>query len=695
MGSDEVFSALNKSYIDQIRPKLDLIDQLRSIGIAEDIGGIPQIAAVGDQSSGKSSVLEAISGIPFPRGTGTVTRCATEIRMKMTQGSNGAFKAKVYTTLDDKDDFEVIEDRYLVADSIVAEQRRLCKGNNFSPHSIIIEIESHDVPDLTLIDLPGIIRNADGEITEQDVIEVDAIMEKYLNFERTILMAVVPASQDIATVEVLSRVRKADPEGVRTIGVLTKPDLVDMGAEDRVLNVLNGSSNALKLGWVVIKNRSQADINDKLTMKDAEAAEENFFKSHKIYKLIQDSQKGKNALTTLLTKSLIQRIDAILPLLKEEIFTSLSQVRSEIQELPPVIGDSMAEKSQAILQRWRTFEAKLDEGISARYSTSAVNSVENHRVLLYSQLLHHFMNFQTRLRDSRPNFSDDEYVDALYSKIRDYQGRQVPGFLNSFIFEKIVREFISSWSDECGVLVKQTAATMKEYVFKYSSSVLMDTPKLRSQIDALVHSLLDSLESEAMKETLKIFERESQPFTLNHYMMDNVNKLFKENSGEYAVRKLMLDDFVKNVKIGFSKKLEEYRTKQSYQYAESDSVILVDAAAWLDEIIEAEHSNVDVRGYDVNMSTENNLRQEARHLSIILISYWKVAMKRVIDNVPQLIDQVLVRKFPVQLSEKFYMLFSDNEFLEAVSYQCGDLVENRKRLDEKKTRLENALACLF
>jgi hypothetical protein len=72
---------IGKVHALKIRPYLDLVDKLRSCGIERDIP-IPQIAVKGDQSSGKSSVLEFISGVPFPRGSGLVTKCATQLTMK-------------------------------------------------------------------------------------------------------------------------------------------------------------------------------------------------------------------------------------------------------------------------------------------------------------------------------------------------------------------------------------------------------------------------------------------------------------------------------------------------------------------------------------------------------------------------------------------------------------------------------------
>jgi len=78
--------------------------------------------------------------------------------------------------------------------------------------------------------------------------EVNNLINSYLIQERTIILAVLPANQDIATCDILERAAQVDPTGERTIGVLTKPDLVGPGSEDEVIAVLNNVSKPLKLG---------------------------------------------------------------------------------------------------------------------------------------------------------------------------------------------------------------------------------------------------------------------------------------------------------------------------------------------------------------------------------------------------------------------------------------------------------------
>jgi interferon-induced GTP-binding protein Mx1 len=165
-------SAIDAALQRNIRPWIDLIDQLRVFGIEKDVP-IPQIAVMGDQSSGKSSVLEAISGIPFPRGSGLVTRCATQLAMKRTApGSSWNASAKVSWGKPQPDVAGAVSSAEQVEEKIRLLTDALTENENgeFSTESIIIEISSPDVPDLTLIDLPGIVRTTTAGQQDKSVI---------------------------------------------------------------------------------------------------------------------------------------------------------------------------------------------------------------------------------------------------------------------------------------------------------------------------------------------------------------------------------------------------------------------------------------------------------------------------------------------------------------------------------------------
>ncbi|CAJ0929441.1 unnamed protein product [Ranitomeya imitator] len=146
---------MDKGFQEKIRPCIDLIDSLRSFGVEKDLA-LPAIAVIGDQSSGKSSVLEALSGVTLPRGTGIVTRCPLELKLKKSATNSPWFGRIIYrnTKTNIPGPFAV-EAEVRRAQDIVAGS-----GNGISEDLITLEIISPNVPDLTLIDLPGITRIA-------------------------------------------------------------------------------------------------------------------------------------------------------------------------------------------------------------------------------------------------------------------------------------------------------------------------------------------------------------------------------------------------------------------------------------------------------------------------------------------------------------------------------------------------------
>ena len=143
-------NAVANSFSAGVRPTLDLVDDLRKLGLQKDVP-IPQIAVMGDQSSGKSSVLEAISGIPFPRGAGLVTRCATQISMSQGATWSAKLNCKGSETITVADPAEITK-------AIEEMTNALCGEAEFSEEIITVKLVGPNTPDLTLIDLPGIVR---------------------------------------------------------------------------------------------------------------------------------------------------------------------------------------------------------------------------------------------------------------------------------------------------------------------------------------------------------------------------------------------------------------------------------------------------------------------------------------------------------------------------------------------------------
>lgn len=127
-----------------------------------------------------------------------------------------------------------------------------------------LQISGPDEDHLSVIDVPGIFRNTTpGLTTKEDKEMVREMVESYMENPRSIMLTVVPANVDIATQEIIEMAREQDPHGERTIGVITKPDLVDKGAESKVIDILEGRTMPMKLGWILVRNPGQRDLQEK------------------------------------------------------------------------------------------------------------------------------------------------------------------------------------------------------------------------------------------------------------------------------------------------------------------------------------------------------------------------------------------------------------------------------------------------
>ncbi|KAJ1474099.1 P-loop containing nucleoside triphosphate hydrolase protein, partial [Baffinella frigidus] len=258
------------------QPYMDLVDDLRGLGIDRDLeGGIPQIAVMGDQSSGKSSVLEALTGVEFPRGPGLVTKCATEVRMRCCKnGEPASFKVSLSWSKAQPAEAGFCSSEEIGARIASLTERLLSdrsehgkKASFEKEHAIVVEMVSPDVPDLTIIDLPGIVRTAVAGQNASVVEDVRSLLDRYLKLNRTIILAVVPCNVDIATVDIIELANNADPLGQRTIGVLTKPDCIAQGEEKDVIETLLNKTKPFKLGYIMMKNRSEQDIKAGVSLR--------------------------------------------------------------------------------------------------------------------------------------------------------------------------------------------------------------------------------------------------------------------------------------------------------------------------------------------------------------------------------------------------------------------------------------------
>lgn len=358
------------------RALLDTIDNLREIHVG-DLVDLPQIIVVGDQSSGKSSVLEAISRVRFPVDGDLCTRFATELILRRSsevavnvsiQFEDHAASSKLQPFQRSTFDEDALPD-------IISEAKKLMGigedgTKRFSKDILRVEIAKPDVYPLTLVDLPGIFHSETTDQGLEDKEIVDQLIWSYMSQEKSIILAVVATNNNLANQRVLQEAKKHDPERKRTIGVLTKPDLAGAGSanERKYLDLAKGreSMHNLALGWYVLRNSSEQERAS--GAEDRDAVEKQFFATGP-WSTISPANRGVESLRKRLSKVLLDHIKASLPGLIQDIRANLRDRQDELDRLGKA-RSSTEEQRSYLLGIAHEYQRLTHDAIEGRYSNN-------------------------------------------------------------------------------------------------------------------------------------------------------------------------------------------------------------------------------------------------------------------------------------------------------------------------------------
>ncbi|KAJ6658289.1 hypothetical protein lerEdw1_020561 [Lerista edwardsae] len=340
-GMEELIPLVNK-----------LQDAFSSIGQSCHLD-LPQIAVVGGQSAGKSSVLENFVGRDFlPRGSGIVTRRPLILQLIFSKTEYAEFlhcKSKKFTDFDE------------VRQEIEAETDRVTGSNKgISPVPINLRVYSPHVLNLTLIDLPGITKVPVGDQPQDIEYQIKDMILQFISRESSLILAVTPANMDLANSDALKMAKEVDPQGLRTIGVITKLDLMDEGTDAR--DVLENKLLPLRRGYIGVVNRSQKDIDGKKDIRAALAAERKFFLSHPAYRHMAD-RMGTPHLQKVLNQQLTNHIRESLPSLRSKLQSQLLSLEKEVEEYKNFRPDDPTRKTKALLQMVQQFAVDFEKRI--------------------------------------------------------------------------------------------------------------------------------------------------------------------------------------------------------------------------------------------------------------------------------------------------------------------------------------------
>ncbi|XP_021822752.1 dynamin-related protein 4C-like isoform X2 [Prunus avium] len=311
------------SYNDKIRPMLDAIDKLRILMVMEEGIQLPTIVVVGDQSSGKSSVLESLAGISLPRGQGICTRVPLVMRLQHHSDPQPELSLEYNGRVEHTDEDKVSED-IVNATNLIAGHK---KGISDTPLTLLVK--KNGVPDLTMVDLPGITRVPVHGQPENIYDQIKDMIMKYIKPDESIILNVLSASNDFSTCESISMSRSVDKTGERTLAVVTKVDMAPEGLLEKV----TADDVDIGLGYVCVRNR----IRDE-TYEEARAIADQLFKTHPLLSKIDKSMVGIQVLADKLVQIQAASIARNLPVIEEKINDKLNSYLSELNKLPKTLS---------------------------------------------------------------------------------------------------------------------------------------------------------------------------------------------------------------------------------------------------------------------------------------------------------------------------------------------------------------------
>ncbi|KAA8520398.1 hypothetical protein F0562_014654 [Nyssa sinensis] len=459
---------------------------------------LPSVAVVGGQSSGKSSVLESIVGRDFlPRGSGIVTRRPLVLQLHKTEDGQQEYAEFSHLPRRRFTDFSMV--RKEISDET---DRITGKTKQISPVPIHLSIYSPNVVNLTLVDLPGLTKVAVEGQPDSVVQDIENMVRSYVEKPNSIILAISPANQDIATSDAIKLSREVDPMGERTFGVLTKLDLMDKGTN--ALDVLEGRAYRLQQPWVGIVNRSQADINKNVDMIAARRNEREYFATSPDYGHLA-SKMGSEYLAKLLSKHLESVIRARIPSITSLINKSIDELESEMDHLGRPVAVDAGAQLYTILELCRAFDRIFKEHLDGgRSGGDRIYGVFDNQLPAAFRKLP--FDRHLSIQNVRKVVSEaDGYQPHLIAPEQGYR-RLIDGSLNYF-------------KGPAEASVDAVHFVLKELVRKSigETQELRRFPTLQAEIASAAGEALERFREDSKKTVLRLVDMESSYLTVDFF----------------------------------------------------------------------------------------------------------------------------------------------------------------------------------
>ncbi|KAH9925885.1 P-loop containing nucleoside triphosphate hydrolase protein [Epithele typhae] len=556
------------------RQMLDVVNALHLTGVQVDVD-IPLIAVIGSQSAGKSSLIEAISGITLPRASGTCTRCPTECRLA---NSTEPWKCTVslhFITDSDgqalghprNDQFgDVVYDKGQVEDRIRRAQKAILNPGTdaqkflgddfdnagdtsrqeltFSTNNVSLQISGPEVEDLSFVDLPGLIASVGSNENENDIELVKSLVTTYIERDSCIILLTVACETDFQNQGAHRVTKQHDPDGWRTIGVLTKPDRIPSGEEDDWLKYIRNQAEPLQHGWFSVKQPDSRAIAGGITWEDAREKEREYFSTVSPWNALDLEYKnrlGTHKLVDRLSDVLSDRISQRLPMIQDELQKLLADTHTKLLQLPkPPSADPLSEvlfmlstftkalgkyiegtpSADGLLQSIRPACDTFCQAIRATepdfrpYDRAFASSHEDdHKFVVAEFISNEGSPF------SPPDNSRAIFLDDVMKRANEARTRELPAHYPFVVTQQYIVSIVGGWLNPAEVLFREVHKILLKHVKQLVKTQFAQFPLLESRVSAIASDFVQKSAEETLARIHWFLALERRPRTMNevHY----------------------------------------------------------------------------------------------------------------------------------------------------------------------------------
>ncbi|PFH47395.1 hypothetical protein AMATHDRAFT_6772 [Amanita thiersii Skay4041] len=707
------------------RNTLDLINKLHNTGVQIDID-LPQIAVIGQQSAGKSSLIESISGITLPRAAGACTRCPTECRLSQSDKPWQCVVSLRFTTDANGQPLgqarnevfgSIIKDKSEVEERIKRAQRAILNPSSppakfldgededtgselsFSRNCVSLQISGPDVADLSFCDLPGLIASVRTGGNANDIQLVESLITSYIKKSSCIILLAVACETDFENQGAHHLTKQYDPEGKRTIGVLTKPDRIQAGEEGRWTTFIKNEKEPLNNNWFCVKQPNSSELKTGLSWQEARRNEDDFFSTtpwSELEGVYQQYLRTRNLvarLSTVLSDLVLKR----LPEIQDELEQAITRTETSLSKLPKGPSKDPLSEVMNLIHEFKSDVSRHADGVPEPNALHQLIRPEQER-------------FRRAIRDTIPAFipfhkasqrqfesppfliaeDADEpvdnlkstkqarftyYIDEVLYKAQAARTRELPGNYPFSVQMEYIKASTKNWErpalELCQVVHTILAKYLKDLIHNHFSS--FGQGFLERRVRILLQDQLKKCLERAEEKIRWFVTLEEGPSTLNtHYLSDYKDKFMAHYKSERA--RAHHPQLLAAISTGGTAMSDEVRR------------VLVALA------------DIHVTGVspeDISKMLPPDNYEPALEIMADVRAYIQVAYRRFVDYVPSIIDRELIRGTEREILRVLYSglgIFGPNgsEICKELARENLGVAHKREELTMKLERLNTA-----